>query len=59
MRTECVIKPFYRVSSGGGTDIWIVYEGRRYYSRINYIVHDSNAARNQLIEQFHRRRRAW
>jgi hypothetical protein len=55
MKTTCEIKP-YTALGGGGSDIFITHEGRRYYSRVNYFLQNTTGMQNLCINQFLQRR---
>jgi hypothetical protein len=56
--TTCTIKHFSSLG-GGGTNIWIEHEGKRYYSRVNYIIQNSTGMQNLCIMEFHKRRKIY
>lgn len=54
--TTCELRN-YKALGGGGTDIFIVHEGKRYYSRVNDIWQNTTGMQNQCIHQFLQRRK--
>lgn len=56
--TTCVLKLFHN-EGGGGTNMWIVHDGKRYYSRINAHMQNTPSNQNMCIAQFHARRKIY
>lgn len=59
MPTEAVIKAYVTAEGHQATNLWIIHEGKKYYSRVNFGMQDSPGMRNYCIQQFHARRKMY